>query len=89
MFLSGFLSAFPDSHVTVDDMLAEGDRVATKKTFTGTHTGDFMGIAPTGNRVTLQYVDILRLRDGRIIDATLGRESLIRTLARPPNPSFG
>ena len=43
MFLGGFLSAFPDSQVTIDDMIAEGDRVVTKKTFTGTHTGDFAG----------------------------------------------
>jgi predicted ester cyclase len=48
MFLGGFLSAFPDSHVTIDDMIAEGDRVATKKTFTGTHTGAFGELAATG-----------------------------------------
>ena len=76
MFLGGFLNAFPDSHVTIDDMIAEGDRVATKKTFTGTHTGQFMGIAPTGNRVTLQYVDILRLRDGQITEHWLSMDQL-------------
>ncbi len=76
MFLGGFLAAFPDSQVTVDDMIAEGDRVATKKTFRGTHTGDFMGIPPTGNRVTLQYVDILRLRDGQIIEHWLSMDQL-------------
>ncbi len=76
MFLGGFLAAFPDSQVTVDDMIAEGDRVATKKTFTGTHTGDFMGIPPTENRVTLQYVDILRLRDGQIIEHWLNMDQL-------------
>jgi predicted ester cyclase len=76
VYLGGFLSAFPDSQVTIDDMIAEGDRVATKKTFTGTHTGEFMGIAPTGNRVTLQYVDILRLRDGRIIEHWLSMDQL-------------
>ncbi len=76
MYLGGFLSAFPDSRVTIDDMIAEGDRVATKKTFTGTHTGEFMGIGPTGNRVTLQYVDILRLRDGQIIEHWLSMDQL-------------
>ena len=45
MFLAAFVNAFPDSHVTIDDMIAEGDRVATKKTMTGTHTGEFNGIA--------------------------------------------
>jgi predicted ester cyclase len=76
VFLGAFISAFPDSHVTIDDMIAEGDRVATKKTFTGTHTGELSGIPPTGNRVTIQYVDILRLRDGRIVEHWLSMDQL-------------
>ena len=89
MFLGGFLSAFPDSEVTVDDMIAEGDLVATKKTFTGTHTGEFMGIAASGNRVTLQYVDILRLRDGRIIEHWLSMDQLsfMQQLGVIPTPA--
>jgi predicted ester cyclase len=43
MFLGAFLNAFPDGHVAVDDMIAEGDRVVTKKTLAGTHTGEFIG----------------------------------------------
>jgi predicted ester cyclase len=76
MFLGAFVNAFPDSHVTVDDMIAEGDCVVTKNTFVGTHTGEFMGIAPTGKRVELQYVDILRLRDGQIIEHWLSMNQL-------------
>ena len=76
MFLGGFLSAFPDSQLTIDDMIAEGDRVATRKTFTGTHTGDGIGIPPTGKPVSIQYVDILRLRDGRIIEHWLSMDQL-------------
>ena len=76
MFLGGFLTAFPDSQVTIDDMIAEGDRVATKKTFTGTHTGDLGEIGATGKRVTIQYVDILRLRDGQIIEHWLSMDQL-------------
>jgi steroid delta-isomerase-like uncharacterized protein len=75
-FLSGFLGAFPDSQFTVDDMIAEGDRVATKKTFTGTHTADFFGIPPTGRRVTLQYADIMRVRDGKIVEHWLSMDQL-------------
>ena len=62
------MKAFPDSQVTIDDMIAEGDQVVTKKTFSGTHTGDFVGIPATGKRVTLQFVDIMRLRDGKIVE---------------------
>jgi steroid delta-isomerase-like uncharacterized protein len=76
MFLGAFVNAFPDSRVTIDDMIAEGDRVVTKKTFTGTHTGEFNGIPATGNRVTVQYVDILRLRDGKIIEHWLAMDQL-------------
>jgi predicted ester cyclase len=57
-------------------MIAEWDRVATKKRFTGTHTGEFNGIAPTGKRVELQYVDILRLRDGQITEHWLSMNQL-------------
>jgi steroid delta-isomerase-like uncharacterized protein len=67
-YLFGFMNAFPDSRVTIDDLIAEGDQVVTKKTFTGTHTSDFAGIPATGNKVTLQFVDIMRLRDGKIVE---------------------
>ena len=68
IYLGAFLNAFPDCRFTVDDMIAEGDQVVTKKTFTGTHEGEFAGIPPTGKRVTLQFVDIMRVRDGRIVE---------------------
>ncbi len=71
-----FTSAFPDSYVTIEDMIAEGDRVVTKKTFHGTHTGELNGIAPTGNRVSIQYVDIMRVRDGQIVEHWLTMDQL-------------
>ena len=76
MFLGAFLNAVPDSHFTVDDMIAEGDRVVTKKTFTGTHEAEFNGIPATGKRVKLQYVDILRLRDGKIVEHWLSMDTM-------------
>jgi steroid delta-isomerase-like uncharacterized protein len=76
MFLGAFLNAFPDSRVTIDDMIAEGDRVVTKKTFTGTHTAELNGIPPTGKRVSITYVDILRLRDVKIIEHWLSMDQL-------------
>ena len=74
IYLGAFLNAFPDSHFTVDDMIAEGDQVVTKKTFTGTHEAEFAGIPPTGKRVTLQFVDIMRVRDGRIVEHWLSMD---------------
>ena len=76
VFLSGFLNAFPDSHVTIDEMVAEGDLVATKKTFAGTHTADMGAIPATGKHVTLTYVDFMRVRDGRIIEHWLCMDQL-------------
>ena len=76
LYLSGFLNAFPDSQFTIDDMIAEGDQVVTKKTFTGTQTADFAGIPASGKRVTLQFVDIMRVRDGRIIEHWLSMDQL-------------
>ena len=49
-------------------MIAEGDLVATYKTFTGTHTGDFFGTPPTGKRATIRVMDFVRYEDGRIAE---------------------
>jgi steroid delta-isomerase-like uncharacterized protein len=64
-----FTAAFPDSHVISNDVVAEGDRVALLWTYSGTHTGEMMGIAPTGKRGEAQGVHFCRVRDGRIIES--------------------
>lgn len=61
-------SAFPDMHFTIQQQLAEGDRVMTYKTFCGTHQGDFMGIAPTGKQVVFDNIDIFTVKDGKITE---------------------
>jgi steroid delta-isomerase-like uncharacterized protein len=76
MWLSTFADAYPDSEFTIDEMIGEGDRVVTKKTLRGTHTGEFGGIPATGRRVTLQYVDIMRVRDGRILEHWVSMDQL-------------
>ena len=76
VYLFGFLNAFPDCQFTIDDMIAEGDQVVTKKTFRGTHTGEFAGIPATGKMVELQFVDIMRVRDGRIVEHWLSMDQL-------------
>jgi len=68
---SGLLStrsAFPDWHETVVDMVAEGDRVATRYISTGTHRGEFWGIGPTGIKVTVHEMSIYRIAEDRVIE---------------------
>ncbi len=65
-FLTGHLAPFPDGHYTVEDTVAEGDQVATRWTFTATHQGEVMGIAPTGKQVTVIGISILRIVSGKI-----------------------
>jgi steroid delta-isomerase-like uncharacterized protein len=61
-------SAFPDFHVTVEDMLAEEDKVMARVTVHGTHKGEFIGIAPTGKLITMPVVDIVRIAGGKIVE---------------------
>jgi steroid delta-isomerase-like uncharacterized protein len=63
-----FRQAFPDSYFTIEDMMAEGEKVATRKTFHGTHQGEFMGIPPTGQQVSMGLIDIVRIADGRVVE---------------------
>jgi predicted SnoaL-like aldol condensation-catalyzing enzyme len=51
--------------VTIHDQIAEGDRVTTRKTISGMHVGPLMGVAPTGKSVSIEVIDIVRLKDGR------------------------
>ena len=63
-----FHAAFDGFSVEILDQLAEGDKVMTYKVFLGTHTGDFMGIGPTGRQVRIEVMDIVRIADGRIVE---------------------
>ncbi len=59
-FFHALLEAFPDLHMNVEDVIADGDKAVARVTTTGTHRGDFMGIAPTGSTVDMQLIDIMR-----------------------------
>lgn len=63
-----FHAAFPDVRWTIDDMVAEGDRVAMRLTMTGTHRGEFFGIPPTGRRVEVGGTHIVRIQDDRVAE---------------------
>jgi steroid delta-isomerase-like uncharacterized protein len=60
--------AFPDLHVTIDDLIEEGDKVVARQTVTGTHQGEYMGLPPTGKPVTYNEIFIVRFVNGRIAE---------------------
>ena len=59
---------YPDIHLTVEDVIAEGDKVVARNTVTGTHQGEFMGVGPTGKSVTYNEIFIFRFADGRVVE---------------------
>jgi steroid delta-isomerase-like uncharacterized protein len=63
-----FRGAFPDLKVSIDDIIAEGDRVVIRLTWTGTQRGEFMGIPPTGKPVSFGVIDILRFASGKCVE---------------------
>lgn len=73
--------ALSDLRVTIHDQIAEGDKVTTRKTITGTHEGTLMGIAATGRPVTIEVIDIVRIVDGRYVEHW-GMNSLMAVLAQ-------
>ena len=60
--------AFPDLHVTVEDLIADGDKVVARNTVTGTHQGEYMGLPATGKAVTYDEIFIFRFVDGRVAE---------------------
>jgi steroid delta-isomerase-like uncharacterized protein len=60
--------AFPDLHITVEELIAEGDKVVIRDTVTGTHQGEYMGIPPTGKPITYNEIHIGRFANGRITE---------------------
>lgn len=68
--IGGMRAAFPDIHWVMEEMIAEGDKVVSRFTWTGTHRATFLGIPPTDNKVTVKGVVIDRLADGKMADRT-------------------
>lgn len=66
--LAGILAAFPDMQVTIDDLFAEGDRVAWRLTIVAHHQGAFVGIPPTGKLLTDTVIEIVRVENGKLVE---------------------
>lgn len=65
---TSFFTAFPDLHVSIEHMVAEGDKVAVEYTIRGTHQGELMGIPPTGKQVMVKGLDINRFKGDKLVE---------------------
>ncbi len=74
--LISFRNAFPDIHWTVEEQIAEGEKVVTRFSWTGTQQGDFLGVPASGNSVKVWGVVIDRLEDGKIKDTRIIMDTL-------------
>ncbi len=83
-----FRAGCPDLHVTIDDLMAEGDKVTKRWTIHATHTGDLSGIPPTGKRITLSGLELFRLANGKIAECWNAYDnlSLLQQLGVIPTP---
>jgi len=71
-----YKNAFPDFHMDVNEVIGEGNHVAVSFTFTGTHTGDFAGIPPSGKKVTQRGIGWFKLENGQIVENEPGFDTL-------------
>ena len=74
--VSMYRTAFPDLRVPIEDLIAEGDRVVTRWTARGTHQGELMGIAPTGNQVGVTGIIVDRISGGKIEEEWVDYDTL-------------
>ena len=87
-FFNMQFAAFPDGQVRSQDMIAEGDKVVHRMSGEGTHQGHFLGIPPTGKRVTWSFIDIWRIKDGLLAEHWVEADmmSMMQQLGLIPPP---
>ena len=87
-FFSSLLDAFPDLHMTIDDMVGEGDRGVVRFTWTGTHKGELRGIPPTNKKVTMWEISIVRIAGGKVVEEWARYDTLgvMQQLGAVPTP---
>jgi steroid delta-isomerase-like uncharacterized protein len=85
MFFSAFRDGMPDVRVSIDEIVVEDDRAAVATMIEGTHTGALMGIEPTGRRISVRGIDMVRVADGRIVEhrGLTDTVGLLRQLSQP------
>ena len=87
-FFTMLRNAFPDIHFTVEDQVAEGDKVVTRWTARGTHTGEFQGIPPTGKQSRLEGIDLDRIANSKAVEcwSNMNELDLLQQLGVLPAP---
>ena len=87
-FLTMFRAAFPDLHYTLEDVIAEGDRVVQRATASGTMKGEFLGMPATGKSATWSEIHIVRVQDGKIVEhwASVDQLGMLQQLGLAPAP---
>ena len=83
--------AFPDHHLTIRDQIAEGDKVVTRVTFHGTHSGSFNGMPATGKQVEWSGIAMDRIANGKVVEMwhVQNTASLMQQIGAPPPPASG
>lgn len=91
VMLGAMRSAFPDFQATIEDMIAEGDQVFVRMTWSGTQAGEFMGIPPGGKRFAMGVFDLLRVEDGKIVEhwGQMDTMAMMQQLGAMPGPDQG
>ena len=86
-----FHSAFSDMKTPIHDIIADGDKVAVNMTHSGTHTGEFMGIAPTGKSISFEEICVLRIANGKIAEywGQVDNTAMMQQLGVMPAPGQG
>jgi len=86
--LSVLRTALPDLRVTIEDIVAEGDKVVCRLTLRGTQKGEFMGVAASGEQITAALISIVRIADGKIVErwGISDQLGLMQQLAVVPPP---
>jgi predicted ester cyclase len=85
---TAFRAAFPDLHFEVEDMVTEFDYVTARYTMTGTHQGEFLGMAPTGKKVTVSGMDIILFKQSKLAERWGQQDTLalLQQLGAVPTP---
>ena len=89
LYRKQFRAAFPDGRWAIGDIIAEGDLIAARASFTGTHQGEFLGIPPTGRQVTVSAMYVCRLAGGKIVERWANSDELgmLQQLGAIPAPA--